>query len=134
MKQNVREEFHKLSSLQVQRNYEVLYIQAWLWGRCSEVHGELLCLLQDRLGALLPLGETEITKEVEESSVYPSLCAFAPPIYFLDLTEKLFRYSAEVGQNALKEGKGKRIQRFESQYWSSLFNSQTYRANSVAFM
>lgn len=92
------------------------------------------CLLQKRLGALLPLGETEITKGVEESSLYPTLCAFTPPIYFLDLTEKPSRYSAEVGQNALKEAKGKRIQRFESQYWSSLFNSQTCRANSVTFM
>lgn len=91
----------------------------------------MLCLLQERLDALLPLGKTEITKGVEESSLLsvPLLLQ-----YFLDLKGKLSRYSAAVGQNALKEAKGKRIQRSESQYWSSLFNSQTFRANSVTFV
>lgn len=120
--------------MQVQGNYGVLYIQAWSWGRCSELHGELLCVFQERLNALLPFGKTEITKGVEESSLYPTPCVFTPTIYFLDLKEKRSRYSAEVRQSALKEAKGKRIQRFENQNWSPLFNSQTYRANSVTFV
>lgn len=67
------------------------------------------CLFQERLDALLPLGKTEITKGVDESSLYPTSCVFTPAIYFLGLTEKPSRYSAEVGQNALKEAKGQRI-------------------------
>lgn len=88
------------------------------------------CLFQERLDALLPFGKTEIIKW-EESSLYPTPCVFTPTIYFLDLKEKPSRYSAEAGQNALKEAKGKRIQRFENQYWSPFFNSQTCSANGV---
>lgn len=40
------------------------------------------------LDALLPFGKTEITKGVEEDSLYPSPCVFTPPIYFVDLKEK----------------------------------------------
>lgn len=36
-----------------------------------------------------------------------------------------------MGWDALKEAKDKRIQRFENQDWSPLFNSQTFRANGV---
>lgn len=75
-------------NFQVQGNYEFLCIQAWAWGRCSEVHGELLCLFQERLDAFLRFGKMEKTKGLKESSLYPTPCDFTPKIYFLDLKEK----------------------------------------------
>lgn len=66
-----------------------------------------MCLSQEGLDVLLPFGKTEIIKGVEESSLYPTPCVFTPTIYFLDLKEKPSRYSAEVGQNALREQKAR---------------------------